>query len=138
MFPSQMCDTIGCPRLHVPSSLHLFSILAPRQHCARLQITRLDFPDLVMSPACERGCRFPFISTQYTLFTNIASTSINFQNSVPNTMQDPRFCSACGAGPFTNVKNHLNKCKESKRRELEFASSICGVKRHGPALDNEI
>ena len=53
-------------------------------------------------------------------------------------MQDPRFCSACGAGPFANVQNHLNKCKESKRRETEFANLIQGAKRHGPTLESEV
>jgi hypothetical protein len=53
-------------------------------------------------------------------------------------MEDSRFCSACGKGPFRNVQNHINKCKESKRRETEFMSSVRGVKRHGTELENEI
>lgn len=53
-------------------------------------------------------------------------------------MQDPRFCSACGAGPFTHMQNHTNKCKESKKREIEFMSTIRGIKRDGPTLEREI
>ena len=53
-------------------------------------------------------------------------------------MQDPNVCSACREGPFTNLQNHVNSCKESKRREIEFASSIRSVKRHGPTVENEI
>ena len=81
---------------------------------------------------CERGLtRFPFISIQYILFI---STHLKSSRS----MQDPRFCSTCGTGPFLNVKNHSNKCKESKRRDVEFMRSIHGVKQDGLTLENEI
>ena len=90
-------------------------------------------PALVLcKPLYWRGfALFPFISTRYGLFT------FTHLQSVP-AMQDPRFCSACRAGPFANLQNHLNKCKESKRREVEFMESIRGVKRNGPALESEI
>ena len=36
------------------------------------------------------------------------------------------------------MQNHTNKCKESKKQEIEFASFIRGVKRDGPTLEREI
>lgn len=53
-------------------------------------------------------------------------------------MQDPRFCSVCGSGPFAKIQNHLNKCKEAKEHETDFMNSVHGIKWHGPVLENEI
>jgi len=84
------------------------------------------------TPFYERGfVWFPFISVQHTLFTPT-------HPEPAHPMQDPRFCSACGAGPFTHMQNHTNKCKESKKREIEFMSTIRGIKRDGPTLEREI
>jgi len=51
-------------------------------------------------------------------------------------MQDPRFCSVCGAGPFMYVQNHLTRCKESEKQDVEFLA--LGIKRPGPALESEL
>lgn len=53
-------------------------------------------------------------------------------------MQDPRFCSACGAGPFVHIQNHLNKCKASQKQEITFLDASRGVKWHDLAPDMEV
>jgi hypothetical protein len=85
-------------------------------------------------------CTNPFIRGIRSVSFYIYRIHLVHPHSPPacTAMEDPRFCSACRAGPFANVKNHLNKCKETKRRETEFMSSVHGVKRHGPELESEI
>ena len=50
-------------------------------------------------------------------------------SSLVRAMEDPRFCSACGLGPFVNIQNHLNKCKESRKRENAFLETSRGKRR---------
>jgi hypothetical protein len=55
-----------------------------------------------------------------------------------NMMEDPRFCSACGAGPFTHLQNHVNKCRESRKHEIAFMDSTRNVKQRRFTFSDEV
>ena len=113
-------------------STHSFCIFTQFQSFVHPDFDDVTGPAFVSNPF-TRGDSFGFL-----LYLQLIPCFPSTHLEPIHIMQDPRFCSACGAGPFMNVQNHLNKCRESKRRETEFMNSIHGIKRHGPTLESEI